>query len=324
MARANLTVDAELIAAWRARNINGAALRWIQADVDAPSARIVLRGVRAWGAPDGGVHVPLSDSFALIRADVKSAPGARLYLICLDDNPAASAATNTDRWVVMSIVLEGTPPKARMLVAAARDDVKRTLSSAAGGAFAPDYHVTELEEIDAATYASHADRSDPTASMTRLEKDVADIARLSAAEALAAGPRSLGMATVPFALSKEASDALSHLLNSGPGVVQLSVAAAVARGSGAAAPVVGAASNVIALANTVTLHADDGLRASVTREVLRLQAETGAQPRFYAVHTHSNADAASPGMNGEQCCGTTPNVLYVVSSQHCCAEVPMR
>jgi hypothetical protein len=66
-----------------------------------------------------------------------------------------------------SCVPDTVHPRTKMMYAAARDDIKRALDASR---FAPDYHVTDAEDLTWAEFTAWADRSDREASMSHHER----------------------------------------------------------------------------------------------------------------------------------------------------------
>ena len=86
-----------------------------------------------------------------MNEDIAKEFGAKLYCYCI------SPETYLDsRWCCVSYVPDNIHPKIKMLFAAARDDVKKSLDASR---FLPDWHVTEIDEVNIKTYDEFRNRN---------------------------------------------------------------------------------------------------------------------------------------------------------------------
>ena len=156
-------------------------------------------------------------AFSKIGDAIGDGSSARLFLF----KAADAGHRGHVRWTVVSFVPESTPPKTKMLLAAARDDVKKSLEAARlspdfakllltvqkedskreleGSRFTPDYAVTERDELTAAAFQQWRSR-DRESAMSARELAMQVVIAESNAARLASGGKMAGMAQVPFKL----------------------------------------------------------------------------------------------------------------------------
>ena len=135
--KANLTIDAAVLSAFRGANA--------EADGSDAVYRLSLTVAGSSVTLSSSASAPagrrLEESFAELSASGE--PG--MYLL---------RGASGGRWLLVSYVPEATHPKAKMLAAAARDDLRRALSGE-GARLAPDYPVTEADGL---TFAAVRDQ----------------------------------------------------------------------------------------------------------------------------------------------------------------------
>ena len=171
MAKAGLTIDAGLKSAWDAAEAGGESepVQFLAVAVEGSS--VALRGEIARGAGD------VEAAFARLSAAALAPPsGPGLFLL--------RGGASGGRWVLVSYVPEETHPKTKMLLAAARDDVKRALGGSAR--FGADYHVSEAGDLTAAAYAAWQSR-DRESAMSEGEKAMARVVAESEQMRLSSG-----------------------------------------------------------------------------------------------------------------------------------------
>ena len=158
MAKAGLTIDARLKAAWDAAEAGGEEpVQFLAVAVEGSSVH--LRGEVSRGTGD------VDAVFALLSAAALAPPGGPgLFLL--------RNASSGGRWALVSFVPEETHPKTKMLLAAARDDLKRELGGASR--FGADYHVSEASDLTATAYAAWQSR-DRESAMSESEKAMARV-----------------------------------------------------------------------------------------------------------------------------------------------------
>ena len=262
--------------------------RWLRADVDHGAALIALGREGAPLSPHSpaaaaAAAAAFDDVFALLREDVSSGTAAsqpRLFLVSATDGSA--------RWHAVTYVPDAAHPRAKMSIAAGRDDVKRALGPAAF--VPPDYHATELGELTAAAFRAARERGDPAASMSAMEREHAETTRASASMATARAVA--GLAPVPFTLDASAVALLRELGGgggddeSGGRVVQLGIRD----------------EKFVVLTTKDVLAAPGALSA-----IIAVLADASREPRYYVIRRSGGGE------------GVVLSLLY-----HCRADSPPR
>lgn len=344
MALANLTVGADLDAAFRA---------------ETPAPLAVLK-IRVTGTvieldPEGGAaaaaaadpSATLESLFAQLHAEAVAAKDAteaakRASMWLLRQGPggegkwtllrcARQRARGGARAVALcdvdasllprSCVPDDVHPKTKMMYAAARDDTKRSLDPAR---FSHDYHVVEAEDVTAAAFADWADRRRETA-MSAAERRAAEDSREAAAGARSGPVKAMAMGTVPFELGADAQAALTELLAGG-------AAAAAGSGGGGGAASLGAVALSVTSAgvgSAAGVAAADALAggapalAAWMEGVVEATASGGVrEPRFFALRLGAGrlgeaATAPEGGSGGGAEEATLPVIVHAALVFHC-------
>lgn len=103
--------------------------------------------------------------------------------------------------MLISFVPESTHPRTKMLLAAARDDIKKAAGDKHN--FDRDYHITDIEDATLDAYKQHNDRSDKEAAMSMREIEQARVIRESEVERSNSNRLAMAIVSVPFALQNE-------------------------------------------------------------------------------------------------------------------------
>lgn len=172
--------------------------------VDAPSATITLKSVLAPGDPG---TASLDEVFDSLTAASQNGTQPVLALVCKAD---AARGRSAAPWFCVSFIPEGVPPRQKMLLATAREELKRAVPSSLG--VGPDYQVTELEELAPAAFDTWSDRRREDAMSSR-ELEVARVeAEANVMRMAAGGARVASMATVQFSVGPDLVSALHKLV----------------------------------------------------------------------------------------------------------------
>lgn len=251
MAKANLKVSDELLSKWNEANDAG-DIRYLSVALD--NETITTHRVHAnsateqsgswWSeiakdadeaaskqahAPPAGIPVFGSPNVNAFRIK------PLMWLVCNDP----SAKTN-GTWTLVSLTPEGVHPRAKMLFASARDDLKKKLGASR---FDPDYHVTDSSELTASAFSAWRNR-DAESSMTKQEIAIEEGRREQEALRQALPSRvAMGIKAIPFRLDGALKAALASFAAApAPSAASTSSAdAPVATETGAAAAVDAAA-----------------------------------------------------------------------------------
>jgi hypothetical protein len=169
-------------AAWDALRSKAAA------QLEEQTAQKATSGSNGMMSPSGGSSNPITPS---------------LFLFCLDPSQPS-----TTQWCIVSFTPEGkVSPRAKMVYAAARDDLKRTLG--ASRFLQSDYHTTELAaELNEESFNTWK-RRDADESMTSHERVQSETRKEALAERAQLPVRMATMNKVPFKIA----DTLSEVFN---------------------------------------------------------------------------------------------------------------
>jgi Cofilin/tropomyosin-type actin-binding protein len=148
--------------------------------------------VKLVGTADAEGTQTVEAVFAKVADAAGDGSSPRLFLF----RAADPAHEGHSRWTMCTYVPEGVHPKTKMLLAAARDDVKRNLEASR---FSPDYAVTEKEDLTAKAYLEWRNRDRQSAMSSREIMMQTVMAETNAAR-MNSGPKMAGMAQVPFKL----------------------------------------------------------------------------------------------------------------------------
>ena len=232
MAFAKLTVAPEVVTAWNAASAAGAPAVLLLAanaetaavtltrvvDVPAPAAAAAAAAAAVAAAHDAA----LDAVFGVLGVEVGAGERPVLALFTLGGDGGGEHAVV--QWTVLTFLPEGRAdlkPAVKSAYASARDSVKRALE---GGHFTRDYQATETEEVGAAAYRKHADRSDRLAAMSEKEKLQLDVVAASNAARLVVSPTAKAVA-VPYTVSPALATALKGATGEGaPASLQLEIA----------------------------------------------------------------------------------------------------
>jgi hypothetical protein len=328
MAHANIHIGEDVMAAWHAAVDGGDATptRYISLAVDANAGRVAVRHVGfAAAAADGadGADGSRDHMAALVREDGGDdlATSPRLWLVCLD--PARSAAA---KWTVISYVPEAAlvKPRVKMLYAAAREDVKRTLDATR---FTPDYHTTEVSELTLAAFESWSrrDASDAMSSEERAKREENTRAALSRG---ALGRTAAAMAAVPFSLGSAVRDTLLVLHGQASPSDGAEAAGADGRAAAAGSGAI-AGGGGIGWAHIRIRPEDEQLHVTATGPETHADAHVGSlshdQPTFLVCRLPPHTPAAvGDAADGAAAAGAAPLPPATAFVYHCPENAPPR
>jgi hypothetical protein len=296
MAKANLRVDDSVLSAWHEANDAGdvryVALSVVGETVSATGVHKVVPEEAEgswWAALAGEAISSLEKQKAAPPAPAVPAfasPGGTAFRITplmwlVSTDPAARSS---GRFVLVSWTPEGVHPRAKMLYASARDDVKRALGASR---FEPDYHVGEVSELNAGSFASWRvrDREDAMTSNELVQAET----RKAVNSERAAAPRMVAtMTKVPFRTEDALKEALASFAATGEGSggassskgwVEIAVSSAGAATPGGPPP---SPSSAAGPAETISLVArGEDVDASVLAERVAGASSSSHEPRFF-------------------------------------------
>lgn len=159
---------------------------------------------------------PLAVTFELLREELGDGKKCMLALFAHDMSDYHEC-----QWTVVSYVPDDIHPKSKMMVAAARDDVKKALDAAR---FTPDYHITDADDLTLAAFRMWGDRSDRQSAMSQMEIMKERVIEESNAARIMSGTRMAVVATVPFKMGAEVGEALAAVKGESPSVNLVEVA----------------------------------------------------------------------------------------------------
>jgi hypothetical protein len=226
MARANLRIDDSLLSAWNDASDSG-SVRSIGVAVqgEAVVALATLRATEgdAWWADLQSQAAAAVDAQAKAAAAAPPAPAFAspggttafrvtplMWIVCVNPGPEARDAL---RFVLASWTPDGTHPRAKMLYASARDDIKRALGASR---FEPDYHVSDLAELSAASFAEWR-RRDREGAMTGREIAQAEVSRVVNSERSSLPVRVATMTKMAFRTEDDLKAALARFASPATG-----------------------------------------------------------------------------------------------------------
>jgi hypothetical protein len=156
MARANLKIDESVLSAWAEANESGllAAIGLVLQNETVTTTPEKLIRHEAGSSFWTKLVEEISNATTTTQQPAFASPGGTttsritpmMWLVCTDP-----AAKQDARWVLISYTPDGVHPRAKMLYASARDDIKRTLG---GNRFESDYHTIDISEITAEAFAA--------------------------------------------------------------------------------------------------------------------------------------------------------------------------